>query len=168
MDPEKIRDLLQKYWNCETSIEEENILRKYFIKEDVPADLTRFRPLFFYYNEKSAERLTDDFERRLFEKIDKKPEKTRHQYINLIYKAAAAIILILSFYVIHQRFINVQDQARRVVEDTFEDPRKALEETKKALFFVSEKLNKGKAEVTKISKFSEAEEIIRNTKYEEI
>ena len=36
MDYKYIEQLLENYWNCETSTEEEQILRSFFSQKDVP------------------------------------------------------------------------------------------------------------------------------------
>ena len=36
MDFKEREDLLRKYWNCETSLEEEKQLREYFGGENIP------------------------------------------------------------------------------------------------------------------------------------
>ena len=36
MDSKHIEQLLEKYWSCETSLEEEKQLREYFRGEDIP------------------------------------------------------------------------------------------------------------------------------------
>ena len=38
MDYKYINQLLERYWNCETSLEEEGILRAFFSQKDVPAE----------------------------------------------------------------------------------------------------------------------------------
>ena len=43
MDYKDIEQLLERYWQCETSIEEEATLRDFFSKEDVPAHLLRYK-----------------------------------------------------------------------------------------------------------------------------
>ena len=37
MDYKDIEQLLERYWQCETSVEEESVLRDFFSREDVPA-----------------------------------------------------------------------------------------------------------------------------------
>jgi len=38
MDYKYIEQLLERYWRCETSLQEEEILRLFFSQEEVPAD----------------------------------------------------------------------------------------------------------------------------------
>ena len=162
MDYKGIKTLLEKYWNCETSLEEEAQLRKYFTGQAIHDDFKHFAPLFQYYKSENNKMVSNGFDKKILEQIErrKKPGKLRH--LKIYYRVAAAVILILFFITIHQRFIAVKEKATVVVKDTFEDPEKALEETKNALLLVSEKWNKGKSNIVKLSEFNKAEKIIRN------
>ena len=51
MDYKDIEQLLERYWQCETSVEEESVLRDFFSKEEVPAHLLRYKNLFVYQQE---------------------------------------------------------------------------------------------------------------------
>ena len=46
MDYKYIEQLLERYWDCETTNEEESILRTFFSQKDVPARLLKYRSLF--------------------------------------------------------------------------------------------------------------------------
>ena len=164
MDYNTIKSLLDKYWSCETSVEEEAQLRAYFSREKVAEDLKKFAPLFLYFGSENEVRVSDRFDRDLLKILDDKKRSGRQRYLGIFYKVAAAVILILFFVTIHQRFIAVREKATTVVLDTFDDPEKALEETKKALLLVSEKWNKGKSNFVKLAEFNKAEKIIRNEK----
>jgi hypothetical protein len=164
MDYNKIKILLEKYWNCETTLEEESLLQEYFSGTDMPEDLKEYKPLFQYYKSQRAVKVTEGFEERVISEIESNEKKGKRRYLNIYYKVAAAVILILFFVTIHQQFIKVREKATVLVQDTFEDPEKALEETKKALLLVSEKWNKGKDNITKLSEFNRAERIIKNEK----
>jgi hypothetical protein len=164
MDYNKIKVLLEKYWNCETTLEEESLLQNYLSGTDIPEDLKEFTPLFQYYKSQRAMKVSEGFEDRVIDDIQSKEKKGKHKYLHIYYKVAAAVILILFFVTIHQRFIAVREKATVMVQDTFENPEKALEETKKALLLVSEKWNKGKDNIAKLSEFNKAEKIIKNEK----
>ena len=48
MDYKYIQQLLERYWMCETTLEEEEILRTFFSQKDIPAGLLRYKDLFAY------------------------------------------------------------------------------------------------------------------------
>ena len=162
MDYSKIKILLEKYWNCETTLEEESLLQEYLSRSDIPEDLKEFAALFQYYKSQREIRVSEGFEDRVLNEIESKEKKGNRRYLHLYYQVAAAVILILFVVTIHQRFIAVRDKATVLVQDTFDDPEKALEETKKALLLISEKWSKGKDNIARLSEFNKAEKIIRN------
>ena len=70
MDYKYIDQLLDRYWNCETTLEEEEILRAFFSQDNVPVELLRYRQLFIYEDsEPQADRLGDDFDERLLQQV---------------------------------------------------------------------------------------------------
>ena len=46
MDYRYIEQLLERYWRCETTLQEEEILRTFFSQDDIPAGLERYKALF--------------------------------------------------------------------------------------------------------------------------
>ena len=46
MDYKYINQLLDRYWKCETSLEEEEILRTFFRQDELPAELKPYKSLF--------------------------------------------------------------------------------------------------------------------------
>ena len=102
MDYKYIEQLLERYWKCETSLQEEEILRMFFSQEDIPAALLPYRDLFVYeQNEKEMEKLGDDFDQRILGMIQEdEPVKARvitmrHRLMPL-FKAAAVVAILLT------------------------------------------------------------------------
>ena len=102
MDYKYITQLLERYWNCETSLEEEAILRTFFSQKDVPAELLPYKDLFTYEaNEKKAEVLGDDFDQKILSMIEEpQPVKARvvtmRQRLMPLFKAAAVVAIFLT------------------------------------------------------------------------
>jgi hypothetical protein len=71
MDYKYIEQLLERYWNCETSVEEEQILRIFFQQKELPAHLRRYRSLFTYQEEAAGMKLGDDFDKRVLAEIER-------------------------------------------------------------------------------------------------
>ena len=65
MDYKYIEQLLERYWECQTTLEEEAILRTFFRQEDVPASLLPYRQLFIEQDEMAGERLGKDFQDKM-------------------------------------------------------------------------------------------------------
>lgn len=102
MDYKYIEQLLERYWRCETSLQEEEILRMFFSQEDIPAALLPYRSLFVYeQNEKEMDVLGDDFNQRVLGLIQEdEPVKARvitmrHRLMPL-FKAAAVVAIFLT------------------------------------------------------------------------
>ena len=64
MDYKYIEQLLDRYWECHTSEEEEQILRSFFAQKDVPAHLIQYAPLFAFAKEAKEEHVSADFDKR--------------------------------------------------------------------------------------------------------
>lgn len=65
MDYKYIEQLLERYWEGETSPEEENVLRAFFAQAELPEGMARWRHLFVYEARQAALTLPEDFGLRL-------------------------------------------------------------------------------------------------------
>lgn len=102
MDYKYIEQLLERYWQCETSLEEEEILRAFFSQKDVPDELQQYRSLFAYEQQAKAEEMLDDsFDERLLAMTGEQ-SKVKARKIKLsarlmpLAKAAAVVAIILT------------------------------------------------------------------------
>ncbi|MCD8297308.1 MAG: pyruvate ferredoxin oxidoreductase [Prevotella sp.] len=102
MDYKYIEQLLERYWNCETSLSEEEILRTFFSQKDVPVSLLKYKDLFRYQQEeKKTDVLGDDFDARLLTRIEE-PQLCKVRRINVthglmpLFKAAAVVAIFLT------------------------------------------------------------------------
>ncbi len=102
MDYKYINQLLDRYWEGKTTLEEEQILRSFFSQICVPEELAKFRPLFAYeQTEQKTDRLGDDFDERLMSMIDE-PQHVTAQRVRLsqrfapLFKAAAMVAIVLT------------------------------------------------------------------------
>ena len=105
MDYKYINQLLERYWKCETSLEEEEILRTFFSQEDLPAELKPYQALFLYeQNEAKAQPLGEDFDQKMMAMIedeyDKEPNKAKvvslTERLKPLFKAAAVVAIFLT------------------------------------------------------------------------
>ena len=97
MDYKYIEQLLERYWQCETTLQEEDILRSFFSQPDIPEELQRYQPLFTCEQE---ELLGDDFDARILEMIGEEEPKakivTLTSRLMPLFKAAAIVAIILT------------------------------------------------------------------------
>lgn len=107
MDYKYIEQLMERYFQCETSLEEERILRTFFSQKDVPVALLPYRDLFVYEQSASAEVcLGDDFDERILAVIDEQENENRvhvkarvitmQSRLRPLYRAAAIVGIVLS------------------------------------------------------------------------
>lgn len=102
MDYKYINQLLDRYWRCETSLEEEDILRAFFSQDNIPDSLKRYKPLFAYEAEEPKEDvLGDEFDQKLLSKLqEEQPVKARvipmTQRLKPLLKAAAVVAILLT------------------------------------------------------------------------
>lgn len=99
MDYKYIEQLLERYWRCETSLEEEEILKAFFSQEELPASLRRYRDLFAYeHQEVKDDVLGDDFDARMMEMVSEKKARTVSltQRLMPLFKAAAVVAIFLT------------------------------------------------------------------------
>ncbi len=102
MDYRYIEQLLERYWNCQTSPEEEAILRAFFSQDDIPAGLARYSSLFAYEAaETKTDVLGDDFDAKMEAMVDE-PATVKARIVPLkqrlapLFKAAAVVAIILT------------------------------------------------------------------------
>jgi hypothetical protein len=71
MDYKNINHLLEKYWEGETSLQEEETLQQYFNHGNVAPQLEQYQSLFQYFKEEQDVMISDGFEKRLLEQLEK-------------------------------------------------------------------------------------------------
>ncbi len=161
MDLNKIEELLNKYWNCETSLEEEQQLREYFRGTQIPGQLKDTAALFRYFESHKKKTLTDSgFDAGMLRKI-KTPAGgtvTRLLYNSMRIAAGIAVLVLATFLVRNE----IRKSTPKEVVDTYDDPKLALEETKKALLMISKTFGTAKDKAKSINMFNEAQEKIQN------
>ena len=102
MDYKYITQLLDRYWKCETTLEEEEILKAFFCQKDVPADFCKYKDLFAYEQvEHKSNVLGDDFDEKIMSMIQgparvKARVITMQQKLKPLFKAAAVVAIMLT------------------------------------------------------------------------
>ncbi len=128
MNRDQITALLNKYWRCETTVAEEQELRRFFVEEELPQELLPFAPLFSYLAEEQLPRLSADFDRRLDESLRHRGAKGPGQRLPrraLLMRIAASFLLIVGmgvslFFITRQQnnphFTEKGDEETQVLE----------------------------------------------------
>ncbi len=148
MDYNNIQNLLDKYWEGETSVEEEKRLRVYFNQPNVPEKWATIQPMFQYFEHEKVIRIEqEDFEEQLLAQLDTttiRPIRSRRNIRRILSYAAAVLLLVVGSYTTYQQFQPVPaDDQYLSLNDLSDEDRLAYEQTKFALSFLASKLNKG-------------------------
>lgn len=149
MDCKYVEQLLERYWQCETSLEEEAQLRLFFSSEEVPAHLLRYKDLFVYQQVQQEVGLSDDFDTRVLAQVEVPVVKARRLTLvgrfMPLFKAAAVIAVMLSLGNVAQHTFfadEALDYNYDAYTDTYDDPEVAYKEVSSALMMLSEGINK--------------------------
>lgn len=123
MDYKYIEQLLERYWRCETSLQEEEILRLFFSQEEVPTNLVPYKDLFIYEQEqKETDILGDDFNQKILEKANgDQPVKARtitmRKRLMPLFKAAAVVAILLTLQnALQETFTSTMPSTQQSVE----------------------------------------------------
>lgn len=148
---EYIRELLDKYLDGNTSVEEERILRDFFTQRDVPKEF-RTEALWFHHTGKQMAGNDEigSLENDLSQWVDKqeRTEKSIRMRSWIISIAAGFAILVgVSLFFKYRQ--------SDTLKDTYEDPQIAYLEAKKVLMYVSETFNKGTEKLEPVSHIEE-------------
>jgi hypothetical protein len=161
MDSNKINDLLNRYWNCETSLEEEQQLREYFRGEQIPEQWKETATLFRYFDGHKKKTIDDgSFDAEIIKKIKTPPSQGK--VVRLLYNAmriaAGVSVLLVATWLVRNE---IRKSTPQEMVDTYDDPKLALEETKKALMMISKSFGTAEEKAKKINMFNEAQQQIQ-------
>src|SRR5579859_7007753 len=161
MDSKRIEQLLEKYWNAETSLEEEQELRRFFNGEDVPGNLKETAALFRYFESEKSRSLGENFDAAVTKQIRQRQGGkmiSMTNWFQVARVAAGVAVVVAAVYLIGHE---VRKSSPNEITDTESDPKLAFEETKKALLMISKNFHKAQSEASKINLLNEAEEKVQ-------
>jgi hypothetical protein len=165
MDSKRLEELLQRYWECETSLDEEQELRDYFCTEPVPEQWKEASTLFHYFEKQRQLAVKGNFEESVVSKI-KAPKGRMMTLVQISLRIAAGVAVVLAAIFFVRQEIR-KDSTEMVFEDTYDDPQKALEETKKALLMISKGFGRAETQAKKINMLNEAQDKLKSKTTEE-
>ena len=141
MELDKIENLLDKYFDGETSIAEENQLKEYFSSGEVAQHLEQYVPMFCYFTHSQQEK-----------SVRQIPLQSKKRNVAWLSVAASVVVM---FGIATFAYFNQQQQQDL---GTYDDPEIALRETQKALTLLSGNVNKGIESVQYVREFEEAKD----------
>lgn len=140
MDYKRIEKLLQKYWNCETTVEEEEELRLFFTREEeMPEHLSRYASLFVFQRTERKVGLNDSFDKKILRQIEREQGRSR-MWLTLGMRLAAVFVLFIGMGLLYRHMDRMQ---KPEPADTYQNPAEALAQVEKTLMLVSDKMMQG-------------------------
>ncbi|MGB5320796.1 hypothetical protein [Lutimonas sp.] len=134
MELAKIENLLEKYFEAETSIQEEATLQEFFAQDEVPEHLKQYKEMFNFFSNSSLETSNRSIQ------LTKESKRT----ISIKWLSIAAmLVFFIGIYSVYQ-----QNEAEK------EEARLAYMETQKALDLISQSLNKGTGAIAHLDNFN--------------
>ena len=156
-----MKALIEKYFEGETSLEEEATLRDYFKDGQVAEELKQYQPLFQHFASERMQTVSSDFDAVLFQKMEagthEKVVRMRTWPRQIMRLAAVGAVLVAAMIFLQKsNYMQAQQAAVDWSKYEVKDEKVAYDETVKALKLLSSKLNKGSKkaadEVSKMEK----------------
>jgi hypothetical protein len=142
MELVKIEKLIEKYDKAETTLEEEKILKDYFLNENIPNYLESYKSMFTYFNDSSLEHSNKSIS------LSKPKENNYLRWLSV----AAMIVFFMGIFSVYQKNLREKEEARM-----------AYMETQKALNMISQTLNKGNNAIAQLQVFENTQNRIFKT-----
>jgi hypothetical protein len=149
MEYKEIEKLLKRYLEGESTLEEEAILKEYFLQPGLPSDQPEIQEMFRYFTEaKQDSTPAFDISNELNSVIESELKKEsvnrfRHLYA---WAGSAAAVMIISF-----GLFQYLHKPESEIKDTYKDPKLAYIETKQALMKISRVMNRSAAKLKYLS-----------------
>ena len=154
MELTKIEELLEKYFEGNSNEKEEQVLKSYFLQENVASHLQKYKVLFGFFDESKKIQSERKFTMNEVQNL----RKNRRWFISIAASFLVAIgtgVLMFSNF----QFSNQDDLG------TYDDPEIALKETQKALTLLSKHINTGYESVQVIEEFENTKNKVFNLDY---
>ncbi len=139
MELHKIELLLEKYFEGETTLVEENELKEYFSSSEVAPNLEQYKPLFGFFIKAKEQKF-----------VPAKPQQTKKRNVTWLSIAASIVVLlgVGTFTYFNQNVVQTNQEL-----GTYDDPEEAFRETQKALALLSDHVNVGIESVQYIQQY---------------
>jgi hypothetical protein len=155
MELNEIKKLLEKYYDGNSSLEEDNLIMQFFRNNQVPDDLITDQELFLRtYKIKATIPNSIGLEDKLIDIINREANKeSKRAKTYLFYKissiAAGIAIVVITYLAIQNK------TTKNTLADTYEDPKLAYEQVKRTLLYISQNLNHGTEKLEHVSKINQ-------------
>lgn len=146
MEITKFNELISKYWEGNSTLEEEHQLRTYLNTKEGKLEHPEESSMFgFFTMQREIETSITDFPVERLESVEalNKPKVRSLNSLSFVRNIAAALLIILGGYFVWNN-ISMPPEKSQLAENwkEVEDPKEALKITKEALAFLSNKVDK--------------------------
>jgi hypothetical protein len=148
MELDKIENILEKYFQGETTIAEENQLKEYFSSSNVAQHLEQYKPMFGYFSQVKQQKSTQEIPLPM-----SRDKKRNVAWLSI----AASIVVLLGIGTYF--FVSEKPAAQPVAQSelgTYDNPEEALAATQKALSLLSSNVNVGIESVQYIQEYEQS------------
>nr|WP_294780341.1 hypothetical protein [uncultured Flavobacterium sp.] len=150
MEPNKIENILEKYFEGETTIAEEKELKDYFSSPNVAQHLEQYKPMFGYFSQAKEQKSTHEIP------LLPKPREKKQNVAWLSIAASAVVLLGIGTYFFVSEKNDTTAVASQTELGTYDDPEEALKATQKALALLSNNVNVGIEKVSYIKEYEQS------------
>lgn len=154
MDSKQVEKYIERYWEGNSTIEEERLIRDFYAFGKVPEHLEMYREVFQDIEISIVPELGREFDEKVMMGIEEK--KSSNSWAIFRIAAIGLILLITSISV-----FKIDSNKQQLVQDTVNTPEAALAETKKAFLMIAEAMNKGEQHTMVLSKLDKTNEKIK-------
>lgn len=150
MENNRIKELLERFFDGQSSLSEEQELQAYFGSEEIDAEFLPYAELFNGVSELQQDQQTiseDDLMDFILEHEHKEKGKLRYLWQTVSSIAAVLLIALLVY---------TSQQNKNQWKDTFNDPNIAYAEATKTLQFVAAKYHEGIVQLKPVEKVNKA------------
>jgi len=152
MNTKDIKKVLTRYFEANTTADEENDLISYFLSDGVDPELSDYIPYFAGISEIAASTGDEAIENEVMSHILENETGEKSGYRRLwpwITGIAATLLIAVSGYLFYE-------YRQQTVRDTFSNPEQAYAYAGQTLMYVSSKYNKGLSQLTSFNKIDSA------------
>ncbi len=157
-------DLLERFWEGETNEVEEQELKDFFLFGQVPEQLLPYS-VYFRSMDASPKTLDQDFDQEMMRRIYNQ-KRGSFKVINL-YRSLAVAASLAALFAIGSLLIWRPTPAQQSLTTICENDKivnEAFQQTKQALFMLSNNMEKGESQIRQLSKFDKTHQRINATK----
>lgn len=155
MNTAEIKILINKYYEGETSLDDEKLLKGYFSSDEVADQFKEHIPIFEYYLFDRNKKTAPEFGEKIIGRLGQQknvPFYRNKKFFFYTTGIAASVIFLLAL-IFESTFYNTKTDAFADASYTREETQIAYDQTKKALAYVSEKYAQGVDPLGDIAKF---------------